>query len=98
MAFNTIDPDSESDDEHTMPTQTKSASRGGNRKISKTGEVKVYCPKQDAGRAAVKVDVSENKFQRTMGVNKEAAAFKSEFPTCTIIMKPSHLRKGNTVV
>ncbi|KAI3843559.1 hypothetical protein MKW98_011962 [Papaver atlanticum] len=65
MAFNTIKP--ESDDERTMPTQTKYASRGGNHKSSK------------------------------MGVNKEATAFKSEFPTCTIIMKPSYLLKGHTV-
>ncbi|XP_026439963.1 B3 domain-containing protein Os11g0197600-like [Papaver somniferum] len=83
MAFNTLKPDSESDDEHTMPTQTKSAIRGGNRKISKTGEVKVW----------------KNKCQRAMGdpVNKEATAFKSEFPTCRIIMKPSYLLKGYTV-
>ncbi|MCL7048788.1 hypothetical protein MKW94_029809 [Papaver nudicaule] len=88
--FNSINSDSERDVGCTMP---KSASHGGNHKISKT-KVKVKCPKQDAKNCATrKVDVSEREFQRAKSVIEEAKAFKSKFPTCTIIMKPSHLRK-----
>ncbi|MCL7042151.1 hypothetical protein MKW94_030286 [Papaver nudicaule] len=92
-AFDTINSDSERDVGCTMPTQPKSASHGGNHKISKT-EVKAKCPEQDAKNCAThKVDVSEREFQRAKRVIEEAKAFKSKFPTCTIIMKPSHLRK-----
>lgn len=97
-AFNTINYDSERDVGCTMPTQPKSASHGGNHKISKT-EVKAKCPEQDAKNCAThKVDVSEREFQRAKRVIEEAKAFKSKFPTCTIIMKPSHLRKDCHVV
>ncbi|KAI3925315.1 hypothetical protein MKW92_001659 [Papaver armeniacum] len=81
--------DIENDGGRTMPTQTKSATarHGGKHKISKTSEVKVHCP-----------GVSERKSQRAMGVIKEDRAFKSDYPICTIIVQPSYMRKGSTVV
>ncbi|KAI3915414.1 hypothetical protein MKW98_022372 [Papaver atlanticum] len=81
--------DIESDGGRTMPTQTKSATarHGGKHKISKTSEVKVHCS-----------GASERKSQRAMGVIKEARAFKSDYPICTIIVQPSYMCKGSTVV
>ncbi|KAI3982223.1 hypothetical protein MKX01_038714 [Papaver californicum] len=97
MDFKTIISDSESDDGRTVPTKPKSATHGGNHKISEKGKAKVHSPGKDASCAARNVDVSERKIQRALGVIKEAKAFKSEFPTCAIIMKPSYMGKGRCV-
>ncbi|KAI3962188.1 hypothetical protein MKX01_030738 [Papaver californicum] len=78
---------SQSSDECPVPTQHRSASHKGKCKIPK----KASC-------AARKLDVLERKSKSAMSVIKEARSFKSEFPTCTIIMKPSHLHKGNAHV
>ncbi|KAI3951005.1 hypothetical protein MKW92_002969, partial [Papaver armeniacum] len=94
-AFNTIN--SESNGGCMMPMETESASHGGNHKIPKTGKVKVHCPGKDASCGTSNMDVSERKFQTAMSVIKEARAFNSEFPTCTIIMKSSHLQKRGLV-
>ncbi|KAI3932434.1 hypothetical protein MKX01_042917, partial [Papaver californicum] len=97
MAFKTIISDSESDDGRTMPTKPKSASHGGNHKISEKAKLKVHSPGKDASYAEHNVDELDRKVQRALGVIKEAKAFKSEFPTCAIIMKPSYMGKGRCV-